>query len=261
MTPGNIFDLTGKVALITGGGSGIGQAFCEAMAEYGADVACNDIDEEKARETATNISAKYGHRAIAIKADVSNQTEIEGMVSRTVQELGTLDIVFANAATLDSKMAHIHEMEVADWDRVFALNLRGIFCLMRATFPIMMRKGKGSFISMASEAGMWPLPQVGPFRMTAAYNTAKSGVIMLTKHAAKQYGEFGIRANIICPGYHRTPMVTDIKELNDAIRVAYTPLKRTGTPEDIKGLGIYLASDASIYVTGQIFVENGGYMA
>lgn len=257
----NRFDLSGKVALITGGGSGLGQAFCEAMAEFGAEVACIDIVEESAQQTVRSIISDYGHRAIAIQADVSQQNEIEDVVNRTVRELGSIDIVFANAATLDSKITRIHQMEVEDWDRVFALNLRGIFLLMRAVFPLMMQKKSGSFISLASEAGLWPLPQVGPFSMTAAYNTAKSGVIMLTKHAAKQYGEFGIRANIICPGYHRTPMVSEIKEINDEAYLSLVPLKRRGLPEDIKGLGVYLASDASSYVTGQIFVENGGYMA
>jgi NAD(P)-dependent dehydrogenase (short-subunit alcohol dehydrogenase family) len=261
MASKNRFGLAGKVALITGGGSGLGQAFCEAMAEFGADVACIDIAEEGAQKTVQNITADYGHRAIAIHADVSRQNEVENLVDRTVKELGSIDIVFANAATLDSKITRIHQMAVEDWDRVFALNLRGVFLLMRAVFPIMMRNRSGSFISLASEAGMWPLPQVGPFSMTAAYNTAKSGVIMLTKHAAKQYGEFGIRANIICPGYHRTPMVAGIKEINDDAYLSLVPLRRKGVPEDIKGLGVYLASDASSYVTGQIFVENGGYMA
>jgi len=111
-------------------------------------------------------------------------------------------------------------------------------------------------------AGVWPLPTTGPFYMTAAYNTAKAGVIMLTKHAAKQYGEYGIRANIICPGYHHTPFIpAEIREKLEELIIGASPLKRIGLPEDIKGLAVYPATEASSYVTGKVFIENGGFMA
>lgn len=261
MAQKTVFDLSGKVALVTGGGSGIGRAYCEAMAEFGADVACNDIVEQSAQGTVKLLS-KYGRRAIAIKADVSKPVEIKDMVDRTVRELGSVDIVFANAAILDSHKVRIHELSVEDWDKVFSLNLRGIFLLMQVIFPIMVKKKGGCFISTASGTGMWPLPNVGSFHLTPAYITAKAGVIMLTKLAAKQYGEYGIRANVICPGYHRTPIIpADGRAAMEELLLSVTPLKRVGLPEDIKGLAVYLASDASSFVTGQVFVEDGGFMA
>lgn len=260
MSEKSIFDLSGKVALITGGGSGLGRAYCEAMAEFGADVACNDIAEQRAQETAKLIS-KYGHRVIAIKADVSKQDEIRKMVDTTLKELGSIDVVFANAGFLDKAMARVHEASVEDWDRVFATVLRGTFLLMQAVFPIMMKKG-GSLIATASMNGMWPVPPGGIFHLFNAYNSSKAGVIALTKAAARQYGEYGIRVNAICPGYHRTGIAPAEQSAEvEKIVLPLTPLNRIGLPEDIKGLAVYLASEASSFVTGQTFVQDGGYIA
>lgn len=256
----NIFDLSGRIAFITGGGSGLGRAYSEAMAEFGADVACIDIIEERAQET-VNLINKHAHRAIAMKADVSNEDNIRNVVARTVKELGAIDIVFANAGFLDQAMVRIHEESVAEWDRVFATVLRGTFLLMRVVLPIMMKKG-GSFVTTASMAGMWPVPPGGINNLSNAYNCAKGGVILLTKLAARQYGEFGIRVNAICPGYHRTAIARKERHAEvEKIVLPLTPLKRIGMPEDIKGLAVYLASDASRFVTGQTFVEDGGYIA
>ncbi|MFC1901431.1 SDR family NAD(P)-dependent oxidoreductase [Chloroflexota bacterium] len=261
MTGISIFDLSGKVALVTGGGSGLGRAYCEALAEFGADVACVDIAEPGAQETVKRLS-QYGHKAIAVKVDVSKQNEIKVMVATVVRELGSLDIVFANAAVLDKNPARIHELPVEEWDRVSSVNLRGVFLLMQAVFPIMMQNRSGCFISTASGTGYWPLPPLEGIYLTPAYVTAKSGVIMLTKLAAKQYGEYGIRANVICPGYHRTPIIPEQgREKMEEALLNFTPLKRVGLPEDIKGLAVYLASEASSFVSGQVFVEDGGFMA
>jgi NAD(P)-dependent dehydrogenase (short-subunit alcohol dehydrogenase family) len=260
MNQKSIFDLSGKVALVTGGGSGLGRAMCEAVAEFGADVVCDDIIGERAEETVSIIS-KYDHRAIAMKADISKQVEIKDMVARAVRELGSVDIVFANAAVLDSRLTKIHEEAVEEWDRVFSINLRGIFFLMQSVFPLMIQKKSGCFISTASGAGFWPLPPTPGVYMTPAYVTAKSGVIMLTKLAARQYGEYGIRANVICPGYHRTPIIpVEGREEMEKSLLSTACLKRAGLPEDIKGLAVYLASEASSFVTGQVFVEDGGLM-
>jgi len=261
MTEKSIFDLSGKVALVTGGGSGIGRAYCEAMAEFGADVACSDIEEQKAQETVKLIS-KFGHRAIAIKADASRQDEIKSMVNRTVEELGTIDIVFANAGIGDESMVKIHEKPVEDWDRVMALQPRGTFLLMRAVFPIMMKKKSGSFINTASIGGLTATSASGPFQLITAYNSAKAAVIMLTKMAAKQYGEYGIRVNAICPGLHRTDLAPEeVRPMLEEIIVPLTPLKRVGLPEELKGLAVWLASDASSFVSGQTFVQDGGMIA
>ena len=261
MSGKGIFDVSGKVALVTGGGSGLGRAYCEAMAEFGADVACNDIVEERAQETLKLIS-KYGRRAIAIKADVSKEDEIRYMVDRAVKELGSLDIVFANAGILGKPFVKIHEYPVKEWDRVFSIITRGTFLLMQTVFPIMMKQRHGSFITTGSFFGMWPLPAGGVAELCNAYNSAKAGVIMLTKVAAKQYGEYGIRVNCICPGYHRTNLNTPEENAEvEKVFLPLTPLKRVGEAEDIKGLAVYLASDASSFITGQTFVEDGGHCA
>lgn len=260
MAEKGIFDLSGRVALITGGGSGIGRAYCEAMAEFGADVACNDINMEGAQETVELIK-RFGHRAIAIKADASKQDEIEYMVNRTVEELGSIDIVFANVGISfrDKKAARvIHELAVEDWDRGMAIQPRGVFLLMRAVFPLMMKKRRGSFISTASVAGV---TAIAAKEGRAVYHTAKAAVMMLTRAAARQYGEYGIRVNCIAPGGHRTPDVNIPVRVRRGVLGSITPLGREGLPEELKGLAVYLASDASSFVTGQTFVQDGGFTA
>ena len=149
----SIFDLSGKVALVTGGGSGFGRAYCEGLAEYGADVACCDIIEERAEKT-VELVEKFGHRAIAITADVSKPDEIEHMVNQTEEKLGSPDIVFANAGTTDkTRGVRLHEKTIEDWDHTLDLNLKGVFLLMRSVFPRMITKKAGNFITTASIGG------------------------------------------------------------------------------------------------------------
>jgi NAD(P)-dependent dehydrogenase (short-subunit alcohol dehydrogenase family) len=258
MVEKGIFDLSGKVALITGGGSGLGRAYCEGMAEFGAAVACCDLIEERAKETA-EILSKFDRKVIAIKADVSKQEDIRKTVDQTIKELGSLDIVFANAGINEKTIGlKIHEKPVDDWDHTMNVNLRGVFLLMQAVFPHMMAKKAGSFITTASVGGLWPvlIPEA------AVYATSKAGVIMLTKVAARQYAEYGIRVNAICPGYHRTNLHPEsTREQIEAGILARIPIKRIAMPGEIKGLAVWLASDASSFVTGQIFIEDGGEMA
>lgn len=257
MAEKGIFDLSGKVALVTGGSSGIGRVYCEAMAEFGADVACNDIDEQKAQETVRLIS-KFGHRAIAIKADASKQDEIEYMVNRTVEELGKLDIVFCNAG-INIPFYRIHEVPVEDWDHLMALNLRGVFLLMRAALPVMVKQKSGCIINTASIAGLYAGGEGKSFTNLATYSAAKAGVISLTRQAAVEYGKDGIRVNAIAPGYQRTGIIPpEIRDEFEAIIIKNTPLERVGLPDELKGLAVWLASDASSFVTGQTIVQDGG---
>jgi NAD(P)-dependent dehydrogenase (short-subunit alcohol dehydrogenase family) len=260
MAEKNIFDLSGKIALITGGGSGIGRAYCEAMAEFGADVACNDIAEKKAQETVRLIS-KFGHRAIAIKADASKQDEIERMVNRTIEEFGKLDIVFCNAGLIIPPH-RIHEVPIEDWDRLMALNLRGVFLLMQAALRVMVKQKSGCIINTASVAGLHAGGEGKSLTNVATYAAAKAGVILLTRHAAVEYGKDGIRVNAIAPGYHRTGLEStvppEVRKEHEDIMVRNTPLRRVGMPEDLKGLAVWLASDASSFVTGQTIVQDGG---
>lgn len=254
----SLFDLSGRVALVTGASSGMGKSICEAMAEFGADVAQVDLVEP-----ADNLD-RFGHRSIFIQADAFDEAAIQRSVTTTVNELGAPDIVFAHAGIVDTSPAKIHEVSTEDWDRIAARYTRGIFTLMKSVFPLMMEKRKGNFITTSAGTALFPLPPVGNLHLATPYITAKASVIMLTKLAAKQYGEYGIRANVICPGYHRSlhhvEGVDSMPDMEQFI-LGMTPLKRVGLPEDIKGLAVYLASDASSFVTGQVFVEDGGFMA
>ena len=257
MVDKSIFDLTGKAALVTGGGAGIGRGYCQGLAEFGAKVACCDIIGERADETVESIG-KYGNKAIALTADISKQDDIERAVRATVDELGSIDIVFANAGITEAYRIPIHKKPIEDWDHVMEVNLRSVFLLMRVVFPLMMERKGGSFISTSSVGGLWPVTTP----MGSAYATSKAGVIMLTKVAARQYAGHGIRANVICPGWHRTMLHSEERrQVIDEIIQARVPMKRIGMPEDMKGLAVWLASDASSYVTGQVFVSDGGEIA
>ncbi len=253
-----LFDLGGKVALVTGASSGMGKAICEALAEFGADVALIDINEP------VEDLSRFGRKSIFIKSDAFDEADIQKMVKTTVNELGSPDIVFAHAGIVDTTPVKIHEVSNEDWDRIASRYLRGVFILMKTVFPMMMQKHKGVFITTSAGVALFPLPPVGNLHLATPYITAKASVIMLTKLAARQYGEYGIRANVICPGYHRSRHhLEDVEPMSnmEEFILGMTPLKRAGLPEDIKGLAVYLASDASSFVTGQIFIEDGGFMA
>ncbi len=250
-----IFDLEGRAALVTGGGSGLGRAYCEAMAEFGADVAIVGRTGSKLEETAKNIS-KYGHRSLVIKGDASAPADIQMMVDRTVKEFGKLDILFCNAA---DKMPPylLHDMPVENWDKTHNLNLRGTFLLIKAALPQMMKQKKGSIIITSSIAAFC----ASGVREISAYGASKAGLIGLAKHAASEYGRYGIRVNCIAPGMHLTDVFSSPDEQMKKViqmHIDKTPLGRVGMPEDIKGLAVWLASDASSFVTGQTIVQDGG---
>lgn len=257
----NRFDLSGKHVLVTGAGSGMGASICEAMAESGADVVCVDIIHNAAQKTAENIS-QHGRKAISLKADAFEETDIRRMIKTTVDELGSIDVVFAHAAIVDTTPTRLHDLSIDDWDRIASRYIRGIFMTMKFIFPLMMEQKSGSFITTSAATGFWPLPPVGTLHMAVPYITGKAAAIMLTKLAAKHYGEFSIRANIICPGYHRSQHHTEGPFLEEMEKFVMdcTALKRVGLPDDIKGLAVFLASDASAFITGQIFTEDGGMM-
>jgi NAD(P)-dependent dehydrogenase (short-subunit alcohol dehydrogenase family) len=261
MTEKSMFDLSGKVALVTGGGSGLGRAICEVMAEYGADVVCVGRTTKKIEET-INLIKGFGTKTMAITADVADQAQVQSTVDKTVKEFGTIDIFFANAAIREVGFQRIHEKPVEDWDIVINVDLRSVFLQMRAVFPIMIKQKKGNFISVSSVGGLWPIADHDFPKLNTAYSVAKAGVIMLTKLAARQYSKDNIRVNAICPGYHRSGL-TPPEELEafEAELIPHIPMGRGAEADEIKGLAIWLASDASSYVTGQIVVEDGGVYA
>jgi NAD(P)-dependent dehydrogenase (short-subunit alcohol dehydrogenase family) len=268
MAEKGIFDLSGKAALITGASRGLGRAFAEAMAEYGADVACLGRDEDKLAETVQFIS-QYRHKAVVVKADVSREDEIIKMVDEVVRKLGKIDILFNNAG-VGIGPVKIHEMPVAEWDRVINTNLRGMFMVMKYVLPVMLKNKKGSIINISSIAGLRAeVPEVAG----ASYGASKAAIMNLTQVAAMEYAHDGIRVNCIAPGMHKSDLGSPKGEKVDPEMAskrdqfvqqycaAWIPMGRQAEAAELKGLAVLLASDASSYITGQIFVQDGGQSA
>ncbi len=260
----DLFQMKGKVSLITGAGSGLGRHFCDIVAEAGSDVVCADINEDWAKETA-EIIAQYGVKTLVIKADVAKQEEVKEMFSKVEQEFGKLDVLFNNAGVTTQSL-RIHEMPLKDWNRVIGINLTGVFMCMQEGLKLMLQRKKGSIINIASICGVGG---VDPEILAASnYAATKSGVIGLTKQGAAEYGASGIRVNVIAPGWHLGTRLgeaagivgSEEQNMELAKRIAaLTPMRRTGDPAELKGLALYLASDASSFVTGSVFVHDGGW--
>jgi NAD(P)-dependent dehydrogenase (short-subunit alcohol dehydrogenase family) len=261
MSETNMFNLAGKVSLVTGAGSGLGRVFCEALAEYGSDVVCADINQAWAKETA-GIIAKYGVKTLAVKADVSRQDEVKALFGKVDQKFGRLDILFNNAG-IATKGVKFHERRLEDWNRVIAVNLTGTFLCMQEGIKLMLRRKSGSIINISSLAGIRAIdPDILAIEH---YIASKHGIIGITKAAAVQYGADNIRVNAIAPGYYAGTKLGDVEERTEAEVQAWAekplrtiPLGRFAEPKELKGLAVFLASDASGYVTGATYVADGG---
>lgn len=261
MSEKGMFSLAGKVSLVTGAGSGLGRVICQAMAEYGSDVVCSDINEAWAQETAGTI-AKYGVRTLVVKTDVSKQNEVKALFHKLDQEFGRLDILFNNAG-IATKGVKLHQRRLEDWNRVISVNLTGTFLCMQEGIKLMLRQKRGSIINISSVAGFSALsPDILAIEH---YTASKHGIIGLTKTAAVQYGTDNIRVNAIAPGFYDKTKLGDVEERTEAEAQAWAektlkliPLGRFAEPEELKGLAVFLASDASSYITGATYVTDGG---
>ena len=263
MTEKNMFDLTGRVALVTGGGFGIGRSVCEGLAEFGADVVVADINEELAQETASLLD-RFGHGSLALKTDVTKTAEIDNMVKETIEKFGTVDILVNNAGGIFG-LYMIHETPEELWDKLIALNYKAAFLCTKAVIPTMQKQKNGSIINVASVGALVP----GDRDMLGSiYDSAKGGIVVFSRKAAAEYGMDGIRINAIAPGMiagtdfgserkkERGSDSTAAQKLQD--RIAKIPLGRPGTADEMKGIVVYLASDAASYATGQLFIVDGG---
>lgn len=241
--------LQGKVAIVTGAAGGMGIAHVRALAEAGAGVLALDVDGEGAARVAAEVAADGG-RVLGGALDVTDSASWDAAVARAEAELGPLTTLVNNAGVL--ARGSVTELPLADWERVLAVNLTGCFLGMKAAIPAMARAGGGSIVSIASVSGL-----AGGLRY-AAYNASKGGLITLTKGVALDYAEQGIRANTICPGSIETPMnaLTPKSFVLDA-----TPMGRRGKPAEVAACVVFLASDASSYMTGHDLVVDGGYLA
>jgi NAD(P)-dependent dehydrogenase (short-subunit alcohol dehydrogenase family) len=246
--------LKNKVALITGAGSGMGRATAVLFAREGAKVAVVDLNVAGAEDTVRRITTAGGE-AIAIRADVSNSEDASSMVSGTVAKFGGLDIIYNNAG-IEGEGRFAAEVTEEQFDRVIAINLRGVWLGMKYALPELIKRGGGSVISTASIAGIIGL------KGSVAYSAAKAGVIGMTRVVAMEYGRYNIRANCICPGFIHTEMADRI-----AGGRPYTPeqtsrlsvFKRFGEPDEIAQTALFLASDESKFVTAQPIVVDGGW--
>lgn len=260
----NLFDLTGKVSLVTGAGSGLGRAISEAMAEHGADVVCADINEEWAEETA-GLLAGYGVKTLVVKADVSQPDEVKALFRQVDNEFGKLDILFNNAG-IATRGVRLHEMPLEDWNKVIGVNLTGTFLCMQEGIKLMLRQKSGSIINLSSILGLVAIdPDILAINH---YIASKHGVIGLTKTAAVQYGPDNIRVNAIAPGFYGNTRLGDAERTDDSPNrgsgdkiLGLTPLRRMAEPRELKGLAVFLASDASSFVTGATYVTDGGWCA
>jgi NAD(P)-dependent dehydrogenase (short-subunit alcohol dehydrogenase family) len=248
-------DLENRVAIVTGGCSGIGSSIVELFVREGAQVMIGDIKEDK--ETLARISAIRADAVTFAKTDVRSSLDVQNLVDKTVANYGTIDVV-CNDAGIELVRPLLQTTE-DDWNRVLDTNLKGTFLVSRFALPHLMKKRRGSIINLASQLGLVGLERFG------AYCASKGGVVMLTKAMALEFGSYGIRVNCICPGAIETPMMARELALEknpaEAERrfIDLHPIGRLGKPEEIAEAALFLASDRSAFVTGSSLVVDGGF--
>jgi NAD(P)-dependent dehydrogenase (short-subunit alcohol dehydrogenase family) len=246
-----------KVALVTGAGSGLGLATAKAFAESGASVVLADANEKAVCSAVEELSAQ-GHKALAIRCDVADDTQVESMVEQTVAKFGRLDAAYNNAG-VQNVAVEAADTTREDFDRVISINLRGVWSCMKFELQQMREQGSGAIVNCSSLGGL-----LGGARR-GTYHAAKHGVIGFTKSAALEYATRGIRVNAVCPGMIQTPMSEKMiaegqgEELNAMLK-AFVPMGRMGRPEEIADAVLWLCSSAASYVTGQSISVDGGYV-
>ena len=245
-----------KVALVTGAGSGLGLATAKAFAESGASVALADWNEKAVRSAAEELNAQ-GHKALAIRCDVSDDTQVEAMVHQTVTTFGRLDAAYNNAG-VQNILAETADTTREDYDRVMGINLRGVWSCMKFELRQMRKQGRGTVVNCSSLGGLVGGAERG------IYHAAKHGVLGFTKSAALEYAARGIRVNAICPGLIQTPMSDQMVAAGQAEALEAMeksiPMARVGRPEEIADAVLWLCSDAASYVTGQSISVDGGFI-
>ncbi len=250
--------LDGKVALVTGGSSGIGQASAFAFAEAGAKVVVSDVAVEGGEKTVHQIH-QMGGEALFIQTDVSQAAEVRAMVRKTVEVFGAVDCLFNNAG-IEGDRASTSACTEENWDRVMGINLKGVWLCMKYAIPFMREQGGGAIVNMSSVHGL-----SSGMKGYMAYVTSKHGVIGLTRAAAAEYARTGIRINAICPGYVQTPMIENNlgghTSQFDTWLQAFVPAGRLGTQAEIANAVIWLCSDASSFVVGHTLAVDGGFLA
>src|SRR4051794_5295838 len=250
------YDFTGKVALVTGASSGMGLATAQAFAESGAAVVLGDINDEPLQAATAQLRA-HGHQALGILCDVSDEHQVAALVDQTVASYGRLDMAFNNAG-IQAPPSDAADEPADTFDRVNAVNLRGVWACMKHELRQMREQGSGAIVNCSSLGGLVGLPG------RASYHASKHGVIGLTSSAALEYAPRGIRVNAVCPGTIDTPMVSDMiakGELDRAEAEANQPINRLGTAEEIAQAVLWLCSPGAGFVIGVALPVDGGYVA
>jgi NAD(P)-dependent dehydrogenase (short-subunit alcohol dehydrogenase family) len=247
----------GKVALVTGAASGLGLATARAFAEAGASVVLADRSEKESQAAARELADK-GYKTMAVVCDVSEDSQVEAMVKKTVAEFGRLDAAYNNAG-IQNVLAETADSPRDDYDRVMGVNLRGVWSCMKFELQVMREQGSGAIVNCSSLGGLIGGNQRG------TYHAAKHGVIGFTKSAALEYATKGIRVNDVCPGMIQTAMLDKMiaegqgPELDKMLKT-FVPMQRMGRPEEIADAVLWLCSDRASYVTGQSISVDGGYV-
>lgn len=246
-----------KVALVTGAAAGIGRASALALAREGAALCVADLNRAAGQETAQKIVSEGGE-AIFVRGDVTRASDVQQMVAAAIDGFGRLDAAVNNAGIIGALNKRIHQTDDEMFDRVIAINLKGLWLCMKAELPPMLAQGRGAIVNIASVAGLIGAPK------GAAYTASKHGVIGLTKSAALEYAKVGIRVNAVCPAYTDTAMAQQAIDANPAMQDMMTraiPMRRLGQPTEVAEAVVWLCSDAASFITGHQLVVDGGLTA
>ena len=252
--------LEGRIAIVTGGSSGFGRATAQRFAEEGARIVVADVDEDGGKETCRRVAAA-GSDAELVVGDISTMDGAQRAVERAVSRFGGLDVLVNNAGIAQSDLKDTWNTSEEIWDRVIRVNLRSVYACSKAAIPVLLERGRGSVVNVASIAASVP---VGG----SAYAATKGAILSYTRQVARELADRGVRVNCVSPGFMRTPMSTGERmglspEQQDARIAAFgerVPMRRAGSVDDIANAILYLASDEAAYVTGQEIVIDGGYL-
>lgn len=243
--------LAGKVAIITGAGSGIGRAVAEVFHREGAKIVAADVSGQE-KQTCQALGAN----AFAVSTDMAQRGSVENLIAQTTEEFGGLDVL-CNCAAVEGAATPLLEYPDEEFDRALNVNLKGVLYAMRAALPVLAKSGRGSIVNFASTQALFAVPSAG------GYAASKGGVVSISRVAALEFASAGVRVNVICPGLTDTPMMGRFRDaVGSAVLdqvVSATPLGRLGRPEEIAQCALFLASDESSYVTGSVLMADGGY--
>jgi NAD(P)-dependent dehydrogenase (short-subunit alcohol dehydrogenase family) len=255
MKTGQMFDLAGRVAIITGGSIGLGRQMAEGLAEMGANVVLCARKKERCEQAAEQLR-QLGMKTLALGCDVKNPDQVQAVVDATVSQFGRVDILINNAGT--SWGAPVEDMRLEHWNKVIETNLTGTFLFSQAVGKVMVPQRRGKIINIASVAGLRGAP---PEFQAIGYHASKGGVIAFTHDLACKWGIHNIQVNAIAPGWFPTNMSQVVIERNKEAFLSKIPLRRFGNEQDLKGAAVFLSSGASDYVTGHVLVVDGGQTA